>query len=137
MALLKSILTLGIICAMADIFTNVGEQWLCDKFSGVVSTVQDWVGWGTDSTTAVKGNTTLGTESAETRIQGTATTEGTGASAVYQVVATIVSLGAQTIAEAALFTAVTSGTMAIRGDFTGIVLATDDSIEFTFTLAPS
>jgi len=127
----------GIIQIMADIFTNVGEQFMCDKFSAVVATAPEWVAWGTSGTTAAKGDTTLGTESAETRIQGTMTTQGTGASAEFQCVATIVSLGTQTIAEAGLLTAVTSGTLVISSDFTGVALLINDSIEFTFTLAPA
>jgi len=65
------------------------------------------------------------------------TTQGTGASAEFQCVATIVSLGTQTIAEAGLLTAVTSGTLVISSDFTGVALLINDSIEFTFTLAPA
>lgn len=122
---------------MATVLTNVGEQFVCDFLSGVVSTAADYVAWGTGGGTAVKGDTALTTESAETRVQGTKSTQGTGASAVYQVVATLTSLGAQTIDEAGLFTAVTVGTMVISGDHAGVLLATDDQIEYTFTLNPS
>jgi hypothetical protein len=122
---------------MADIFTSVGEQFLCDFLAGVVATDADWVGWGTGAGTAAKGSTTLNTEASETRIQGTMSVVGTGASAVYQVVATLTADAGKTITNAGLFTAVTSGTLVIHGDFTGVVLALGDKIEFTFTLAPA
>jgi len=122
---------------MADILTNVGEQHICDILSGVTSTAADWVGWGTGAGTAAKADTTLFTEASETRIQGTKSTVGTLAAAVSQVVATITADAGKTITNAGLLTAVTSGLLVIHSDFTGIVLATGDKIEFTFTLNPS
>lgn len=122
---------------MADVLTNVGEQFICDFLAGVVVTDADWVGWGTGAGTAAKGDTTLFTEASETRIQGTISVVGSGSAAVYQVVATLTADASKTITNAGLFTAVTSGTMVIKGDFTGVALALGDKIEFTFTLDPS
>jgi hypothetical protein len=122
---------------MATVLTNVGEQFICDKLSEVVATQPEFAAWGTGAGTAAKGDTTLFTEAAEARVSGTITTEGTGATAKFQNVATITSLSGQTITNAGLFTASSGGTLVIKGDFTGIVLATNDKIEFTFTLDPS
>lgn len=122
---------------MATVLTNVGEQYVCDFLSAVTALTPQYVGWGTGADTADKTDTTLSTESAETRIAGTLTTQGTGASAKFQCVATITSLSGQTITNAGLLDAVTSGKLIIFGDFGGIVLATDDSIEFTITLDPA
>lgn len=122
---------------MATVLTNVGEQYVCDFLSGDSVLDAQYVGWGTGAGTAAKGDTTLFTEAAESRVAGALTTEGTGASAVFQVVATITSLSGQTITNAGLFDASTSGNLVIKGDFSDIILATDDKIEFTFTLDPS
>lgn len=122
---------------MATVLTNVGEQYICDKLSGVVSTTPEWVGWGTGAGTAAKGDTTLFTEASESRVQGTVTTQGTGASATYQVVATITADGTKTITNAGAFTASTAGTLVIKGDHTGVAVNASDQIEYTITLDPS
>ena len=51
----------------------------------------------------------------------------------YQVVGTITASGARTVTNAGLFDVVTasSGNLFVHGDFTGVVLATNDSITFT------
>ena len=49
-------------------------------------------------------------------------------------VATITADGAKTITNAGTFTASAAGTLVVKGDFTGIVLATGDKIEFTINL---
>lgn len=122
---------------MATVLTNVGEQFVCDKLAEVVATQPEFVAWGTGAGTAAKGDTTLFTEAAEARVAGTISVQGTGASAQYQVIATLTSASGQTITNAGLFSASTGGTLVIKGDFTGIVLANGDKIEFTFTLDPS
>ena len=121
---------------MADVLTNVGEQWVCDFLSGASALLADDVGWGTGGGTAAKGDTTLFTEASESRVQGTKSTDGSGSSAKYQVVATITADGAKTITNAGLFDSVTSGVLVIHGDHTGVALTTGDKIEYTFTLDP-
>jgi hypothetical protein len=54
-----------------------------------------------------------------------------------QWLATITADGAKTISEAGVFDAATTGTLIMRSNFTGIVLALNDKIEFTFTLQQS
>jgi hypothetical protein len=122
---------------MATVLTNVGEQWVCDRASGVSALDGQYVAWGTGAGTAAKGDSTLFTEASEARVSGTVTTNGTGASAKYQVVATIVADGVKTITNAGNFTASAAGVLIVKGDFTGIALAADDSITFTITLDPS
>lgn len=123
---------------MATVLTNVGEQWMCDRCSGVSALNGQYIGWGTGVGTAAKGDTTLSTEAAESRVSGTVTTSGTGASAKYQVVGTLTCAGAgKTITNAGNFDASTSGNLIVHGDFTGIALNVGDSIQFTITIDPS
>jgi hypothetical protein len=115
---------------MATVLTQVGEEWIVDKLD--VVTRADWVGWGTGAGTAAKGDTALFTEAAETRIQGTVTQPSADK---IRVVAQITCAGAgKTITNAGNFTAVTSGTLVVHGDFTGIALNVGDKIEFTVDL---
>ena len=117
---------------LATVFTSAGEAYVTDLVTGDdTAPVNYFIGWGTGVGGAVKGDTTLGTESAETR--GTAV-ETQPVADKGQWVATLTSLSGQSISEVGLFTAVTVGTMLIRKDFTPIPLLTDDQIEFTITL---
>jgi hypothetical protein len=122
---------------MATVLTNLGEQWACDRISGVSALDGHFIGWGTAAGTAAKADTTLFTEAAEARAVGTVTTNGTGASAKYQVVGTLTSASGQTITNAGNFTASAAGVLIVKGDFTGVVLAINDSITFTITIDPS
>lgn len=121
---------------MATVVTHAGEQLACDLLRGA-GTVPSYVAWGTGSTTAAKSQTTLTTEASESRVNGTTSTNGTGSSATFRVVATITADGTKTISEAGLFTAASSGTMFLRGDFTGIAVESGDTIEFTVEVDPS
>jgi len=117
---------------MATVLTSAGEAWIVDKLDDTVATNADWIGWGTGATTAAKGDTVIETESAETRVQDLSPTQ--PSADILQYVSTITSLSGQTIANAGLMTAVTGGVLVVHGDFAGIVLTTDDKIEFTITL---
>jgi hypothetical protein len=121
---------------MATVLTTVGKAWIVDKLDDTVATVGDYVGWGTGAGTAAVGDTTLFTEDsagspAYARIQGT---KSQPAADTKRVVSTIVANAAKTITNAGLFTAVTAGTLIVKGDFTGIVLATNDQIQFTIDI---
>lgn len=122
---------------LATVLTNLGEQWACDRMSGVSALDGHFIGWGTGAGTAAKADTTLFTEAAETRATATITTNGTSSSAKYQAVGTLTSLSGQTITNAGNFTAVSAGIMIVKGDFTGVVLAINDQITFTITIDPS
>jgi len=122
---------------MATILVNGGEQWICDNLAAVVATDGHFIGWGTGAGTAAKADTILFTEATEARAVGTVSVTGSGATAKYQVVGTIVADGTKTITNAGNLTASTAGTLIVHGDFTGIALLVGDSIQFTVTLDPS
>ena len=117
---------------MATVFTDVGEGLAADYFDGTASAPANWyVGWGTGAGTAAKGDTTLFTESGEARVVGA---ESQPSADQNQFVGTMTATAARTITNSGLFDAATAGSMPIKGDFTGIVLASGDKIEFTIQL---
>lgn len=112
---------------MADVFTQAGEEKIAD-----LVTAQTWYGaWGTGTGGAVKGDTALGTESAESRV---VTTDTQPSADVNRFVFTITSASSQTISEAGVFDAATVGNLLLRSNFTGIPVVNTESIEFTFDL---
>lgn len=124
---------------MATVLTNNGEDWVAQRVAGsgsLSSNAGTHVGMGTGGTTAAKGDTALGAE-VETRGATSVSVTGSGSSAKYQAIATVAATATRAITEAGLFSASSSGTMFIRGDFSVINLANGDSIQFTFTLDPS
>ena len=120
---------------MANVYTTAGKAVIPDLIDGTSSTVLSAanakIGWGTGAGTAAVGDTTLFTEASEARVAA-AISQPT--SDKNQWVATITADGAKTITNAGLFNAAAAGTMFIKGDFTGVVLALGDKIEFTITL---
>lgn len=129
---------------MATVLTNNGEEWAAERLAGVqgagtnnvAANAGTHIGMGTTATTAVKGDTALGTE-VETRGATTVTVTGTGSSAKYQATATVTATTTRAIVEAGLFSASTTGIMFVHGDFSVINLANGDSIAFTITLDPA
>jgi hypothetical protein len=120
---------------MATVLTNAGKAKMIDGVYGTALTAPTYAHWGTGTTTAAATQTALVTPSAEARVNGTKSKETTTvADDTYRVTATITSASSQTISEAGLFDASSSGTMYIRGDFTGVALANGDSMAFTFNL---
>ncbi len=115
---------------MADIFTQAGEELITDIIDGTA--LPTWhIGWGTGAGTAAKGDTVLFTEAAETRIVSTNSQPAVDQN---QFLATLTSASGQTITNAGVLSLITGGILLIHGDFTGIVLANGDKIEFTITL---
>ncbi len=99
------------------------------------------IGWGTGAGTTVRTETTLFTEklvdlstSAGTdHTVGTSTRQTTTTTNdTYQVTGTRTATGAGTVTNAGLFDAASGGNLFLKGDFTGIGLASGDSIAFTF-----
>jgi len=117
---------------MADVFTDAGEDIVVDIMDSTVAQPTWYIGWGTGADTADKTDTTLSTEAAEARV---AATMSQPASNQNRFVATITSASGQTITNAGALSASTSGTLLLFSDFTGVVLANGDKIEFTFTLS--
>lgn len=115
----------------ATVLTDVGEAWIVDKLDESSQLTGDFVGWGTGAGTAAKGDTVLFTEAAEARVSGTRSQPSAD---IIRWVATITSASGQTITNAGNFDASTSGNLIVHGDFTGIVLANGDKIEFTINL---
>lgn len=115
----------------ATVFSNTGKAITTNRLKGS-GTEPVYVAWGTGAGTAGQTDTTLFTESAEARTAGassqvtTSTTNDT-----YQVVGTIVATAGRTITNAGLFDASTTGNIFMKGDFTGVVLANGESIQFT------
>jgi hypothetical protein len=122
---------------MATVLLNAGEEYVVDKLTETVQTQPQYIGWGTGAGTAAKADTDLFTPSAEARVAGTVSKQGTGSAAKWQNVATITSASVQTITNAAAFTASSAGTCVIKGDHTGVALQIGDQITYTFTLDPS
>lgn len=122
---------------MAQVLTNTGEQWVCDRMSGVSALDGHFIGWGTGAGTAAKADTTLFTEASEARVAGVVTTQGVGNAAKYQVIGTLIANAGKTITNVGNFDASAVGNLIVHADFTGIALNTGDGIQFTITLDPS
>src|SRR3990167_7321460 len=120
---------------MATVYTSAGEAVVVDLIDGTSSTHLDntnaKVAWGTGAGTADKADTTLFTEATEARVAAS-TSQPTADK--NQWVGTITADGAKTITNAGLFDAAAAGNLIVHGDFTGIVLAANDAIEFTISL---
>lgn len=122
---------------MATVLADVGRAIITGRLLGVGSgigfTEPRYVAWGTGAGTAAVGDTTLFTEAAEARVSGSSSRVTTSVTNdTYQVVGTITAAGNKTITNAGLFDASTSGNLFMKGDFSGVVLNTNDQIQFTF-----
>ena len=116
---------------MADIYTDAGEEITADIMDGTTAAPTWYAAWGTGAGTAAKGDTTLFTEAAETRI-AVATSQ--PAANQNQFTATITSLSSQTITNAGVLSAITTGVLLLKSDFAGIALGIGDKIAFTYQL---
>lgn len=117
---------------MASIFTDVGENLTTDFWDGSASAPTNWyVAQGTGVTTAAKGDTALGTPSAEARV---ITTDTQPSADQNQHVGTITATGTRAITEVGLFDASSAGNMPVRADFTAINVDSGDKIEFTIQI---
>lgn len=113
---------------------NAGLAILAKRLIGSTpaQTEPKYLGWGTGTTAAALTDTALTTPSSEARTAGASSNVTTNVTNdTYQVVGTITSTSAQTIAELGQFDASTSGNMLAHWVFTGISLASGDSIQFT------
>ena len=114
---------------------NTGRAIITSRLIGTATAVPLYVAWGTGTTGVQLTDTTL-TEPGEARTLGIGTqTTTTTTSDTMNVTGTVVATGTRTIAEAGLFTAVTSGTLFVRGVLAATIgLTTGDSIAFTFNV---
>lgn len=119
---------------MATVLTNAGRDILTNRILGS-GTEPKWVAWGTGAGTAAVADTTMFTEGPESRTNGTSSRVTTSVTNdTYQVVGTITASAGRTVTNAGTFDASTSGNLFIKGDFTGVVLASGDGIQFTVTI---
>jgi len=117
---------------MATLLVNTGKAIVTNYLAGGAATQPKYVGWGTGSGTTSATDTTLFTE-VTPRTTGTATQVTTSTTNdTYQVVGTQTAATGETITNAGLFDATTSGNLFAKGDFSGIALNSGDSIQFTF-----
>lgn len=116
---------------MATLLVNTGRAIITNRLNGGGTTPQ-YIGWGTGVGTTGATDTTLFTEVLP-RVSGTVSQVTTSTTNdTYQVVGTQTAGTTETITNAGLFDASTSGNLFVKGDFTGIALNTGDSIQFTF-----
>lgn len=136
---------------MATVFSNTGRAITTNRLRAG-GTEPLWIGWGTGAGTAAAGDTTLFTEARSTTVNGGDVTRTSGTSSqqtttttndTYRVVGTVTADAAKTITNAGLFdgdgNVVSPGppsgdNIFMKGDFTGIGLATNDSIQFTINV---
>lgn len=127
----------------ATVFAHAGKAIVTNRIKGS-GTEPNQIGWGTGAGTAAVGDTTLFTETdtdlstgTGTRTTGTSTQQTTAqTNDTYRVVGTRTATGGGTVTNAGLFdnSAIGSGNLLVKGDFTGIGLGSGDSIQFTFNL---
>lgn len=123
---------------MATLLLDGGKGIVTNRIKGAGTEPLN-IGWGTGAGTTAATDTTLFTEAlvsgaaggtdhtAGTSTQQTTTTTND----TYQVVGTRTATGAFTVTNAGLFDAASGGTLFMKGDFTGIALASGDAIQFT------
>lgn len=123
---------------MATFVTDSGLDIVTNRIKGAGTEPLN-IGWGTGAGTTVRTDTTLFTEAlVSLAAGGTDHTVGTSsrvttttANDTFQVTGTRTATGAGTVTNAGLFDAASGGNLFLKGDFTGIGLASGDSIAFT------
>ncbi len=119
---------------MATLLVNTGKAIVTNYLNGGAATQPKYVAWGTGAGTTGATDTTLFTE-VTPRVSGTTSQVTTSTTNdTFQVVGTQTAGTSETITNAGLFDASTSGNLFVKGDFTGIPLNTSDSIQFTFKI---
>ena len=117
---------------MATLLVNTGKAIITNYLNGGAATQPKYVAWGTGAGTTAATDTTLFTE-VTPRVTGTTSQVTTSTTNdTYQVVGTQTAGTTETITNAGLFDASTSGNLFVKGDFTGVPLNSGDSIAFTF-----
>jgi hypothetical protein len=115
---------------MATLLVNTGRAIISNRIKGS-GTEPNYVAWGTGAGTTGATDTTLFTENGS-RTAGTSTQQTTSTTNdTYQVIGTLTAGSSITVTNAGLFDASTSGNLFIKSDFTGVALASGDSIQFT------
>jgi len=118
---------------MATVLTDTGRAQSVSKWNSGLATT--YIGWGTGAGTAGVTDTTLFTEVTAERGASTQTiVTTTVTNDTLQNIATLTSVSGATITNAGLFDASSTGNLWMKGDFTGVVLAAGDKIQFTLKI---
>lgn len=121
---------------MATVVANTGKANFTQGIRRA-GTEPVYIGWGTGAGTSNASDTTLFTEDtggspAYARATGTSSQVTTSTTNdTWQLVGTLTANASKTITNAGCFDASTSGNLAVKGDFSGVALNTNDSIQFT------
>lgn len=126
---------------MATVMTNAGRAVQTNLVSGLGGTAPNFIAIGSGAGTAGVTDTTLFTEYTTGTWTGYArlsTTPTRGTTSVTNDTITwqsgaFTAPGAETVTNAGNFDASTSGNIFIKGDFTGVVLATNDTLTIKIT----
>jgi hypothetical protein len=125
---------------MANLMVNAGRAIMSGLVSGVTSLIPKNVGIGSGAGTTAVGDTTLFTEYTTGTWTGYARTANAGVQQTtsvtndtFKFTGTFTAGAAQTVTNAGCFDAASAGNMLIKGDFTGVALATNDSITINIT----
>ena len=116
---------------MATVLVNTGKAIVTNYLAGGAATQPKYIGWGTGAGTAAITDTTLFTENGSRTTGTTTQVTTTTTDDTFQVVGTLTAGSGLTITNAGTFDAASSGNLFVKGDFTGLVLASGDSIQFT------
>ena len=128
---------LRITLAFATLVVNAGRAITTNLVSGVGGTLPRYLGWGTGSGTALVTDTTLFTEDsggspAYARVLTTNTRiTTTVANDTIQFAGVLTANASKTITNVGVFDAVSAGNLFVKGDFTGQLLASGDSMHIT------
>jgi len=117
---------------MATLLVNTGKAIVTNYLNGGAATQPKYVAWGTGAGTTAATDTTLFTEVTPRTTGTTSQVTTSTTNDTYQVVGTQTAATTETITNAGLFDASTSGNLFVKGDFTGVPLNSGDSIQFTF-----
>jgi len=122
--------------AASTAVVNTGRAIITSRLIGTATAVPLYVAWGTGTAAVTLTDTTL-TEPGEARTLGLGTqTTASTSNDQMTVTGTVVATGNRTIGEAGLFTALSSGTLFVRGVLANTIgLSTNDSVAFTFNVS--
>jgi len=129
---------------MANVLTQVGEEFIVDLIDGAASNDADHVGWGTGAGTAAKGDTDLFTAAIEARVSATRSQP---AADKVRWFATLTANAAKVITNVGVFAGAGTGSpptggtpLIVKSDFASwpggvsVSLQSGDKIEFTIDL---
>lgn len=118
-----------------NLVVTVGKNYIASRMVGTAATVMSHMAVGTNNTTPVAGNTTLGTEVG--RVAVTAFTNTSGTNTVTATATFPAGTGTGALVEAGIFNAASAGTMLCRTTFPVVTKEAGDSIGITWVVTVS